>query len=435
MLERGFYFNHDHSRFVLRSKTICGNPRISPEIDLSGLGFEDHKMKLVRFVGLAEELNNRKDPECKITCRWYGSVFQHMGYSTMNRNFVRELMSLGVGVQIARILDFHDCSFCEIEPIMRKSRTHANKDAPVIWGQVTSAPQLLNGKSRSIHFTMSEFEGKYNNKFLSSLSNDDEVWVPTQWDKDKLLDSGFRKPVYVFNLGVDTKTFFPKSNDLKYSSGVNSFKFVSVMSWNWRKGYDVLLKAYFKRFSSQDNVSLILFTREGLEPRSQEALVAMTKELGDSCPHVMQCQSVIPTFAMPYVYGNAHAFVAFPRGEGWGLPLTEAAACGLPILSSFQGGQKTFLRKEDSFLVEPDLVVPASKRMEAWSEIYDETSFVDYSEKVVDEAADKMRYVYDNYSKAKEIAQICRQRIVTDFDWSVSAKKVYNRLTELIVGG
>ena len=49
----------------------------------------------------------------------------------------------------------------------------------------------------------------------------------------------------------------------------------------------------------------------------------------------------------------------------------------------------------------------------------------------IDEAADKMKYVYDHYSEAKVLADLCRKRIVKDFDWSVSARKVYNRLLEI----
>lgn len=431
ILEHGFYYNSDFSRFVLRSDTICGSPGKYVDIDISGLTIEDHKRKLIDFVILANELNSRKDQYNKITCRWYGSMFQHVGYSTMNRNFVRELMKMGVGIKISRSLNFHECPYSEIEPIMRNSITRANKGAPVVWGQVTSAPQMVDRKSKNIHLTMSEFEGKYNSKFLSSLSKDDEIWVPTEWDKQKLFDSGLKKPIYVFPLGVDSETFYPKSNYLQYSSGVKSFRFISVMSWNWRKGYDVLLKAFFRRFSSKDDVTLVLLTREGPEGDSYEQLMDMSSGARSDCPHVVQCRSSIPTFAMPYVYGDSHAFVSFSRGEGWGLPLMEAASCGLPIISSFHGGQAAFLKEEDSFLVSPDLIVPADRKMDKWSEIYEGTYFADYSDKLIDEAADKMRFVYDNYEKAKLLADKCRTRIIENFDWKISARKVYNRLIEL----
>jgi len=38
------------------------------------------------------------------------------------------------------------------------------------------------------------------------------------------------------------------------------FKFLSVFKWETRKGWDILLKAYFLEFTRQDNVILILKT-------------------------------------------------------------------------------------------------------------------------------------------------------------------------------
>jgi glycosyltransferase involved in cell wall biosynthesis len=147
-------------------------------------------------------------------------------------------------------------------------------------------------------------------------------------------------------------------------------------------------------------------------------------------PHLVLCNSVVPDEAMPFVYSHAKAFTLLSRGEGWGLPYCEAAACGIPIIGSFHGGQAAFLREEDSFLVKPDRVVNADPSM-FWSDLYEGTRFVDYSDVVIDEAAEKMRYVYEHYTEAKQKAETCRKRITSEFTWDKSAKKMYNRIIEL----
>ena len=38
-------------------------------------------------------------------------------------------------------------------------------------------------------------------------------------------------------------------------------------------------------------------------------------------------------------------FVAPSKGEGWGLPIIEAAACGLPIMATLYSGHSSFLNE------------------------------------------------------------------------------------------
>jgi hypothetical protein len=59
---------------------------------------------------------------------------------------------------------------------------------------------------------------------------------------------------------VDTILFSPSLDQLTRSQKKNSngspFVFISIFSWSYRKGYDVLLEAFFRAFVKSDQVSL-----------------------------------------------------------------------------------------------------------------------------------------------------------------------------------
>ena len=54
---------------------------------------------------------------------------------------------------------------------------------------------------------------------------------------------------------------------------------------------------------------------------------------------------------LPLLYKEADALVMASRGEGWGLPLAEAMAMGLPTIGSNWSGSTEFMDSSNSFLV------------------------------------------------------------------------------------
>jgi hypothetical protein len=110
-------------------------------------------------------------------------------------------------------------------------------------------------------------------KVIMCLLRMDEVWVPSQWMKNELeLTSqvmGFNfPPMTIVPEAVDTHLFNPASailgsNDNNDGMNIHKndiFQFVSIFKWEDRKGWDILLRAYWTAFSREDNVVLRLHT-------------------------------------------------------------------------------------------------------------------------------------------------------------------------------
>lgn len=95
----------------------------------------------------------------------------------------------------------------------------------------------------------------------------DEVWVPTEWMRTQLMQlsrlKGYNFPVLaVVPEAVDTTLFDPASvvDRTEVNGARDKFQFLSIFKWEDRKGWDVLLQAYWTAFSAADDVVLRLHT-------------------------------------------------------------------------------------------------------------------------------------------------------------------------------
>ena len=57
-------------------------------------------------------------------------------------------------------------------------------------------------------------------------------------------------------------------------------------------------------------------------------------------------------------YGAVDVLVQPSRGEGWGLPMVEAMACGTPVIGTRWSGPAEFLTEENSYPLRTDGLVP-----------------------------------------------------------------------------
>ena len=53
---------------------------------------------------------------------------------------------------------------------------------------------------------------------------------------------------------------------------------------------------------------------------------------------VISENEMVPTYQLGSLYRSAHCFVSCTRGEGWGMPLLEAMACGACPVATAVGG-------------------------------------------------------------------------------------------------
>jgi len=134
-----------------------------------------------------------------------------------------------------------------------------------------------------------------------------------------------------------------------------SYAFLSVFKWEWRKGWDVLLNAYWGEFTTSDAVVLRLRTFkphwEGGHPNIIDWLRDAATQRGmtlEQLPPVEIIQRELSREELRWLYAASDAFVLPTRGEGWCLPAMEAMAMSLPVILTNASGTTEYLTKKNS---------------------------------------------------------------------------------------
>lgn len=80
--------------------------------------------------------------------------------------------------------------------------------------------------------------------------------------------------------------------------------------------------------------------------------------------HLVHGMMTDEEMASLYRHPSIKAFVALTRGEGFGLPILEAAVCGLPMISTGWSGHTEFLSQGKTIVVDYDLVNVPPERVD-----------------------------------------------------------------------
>jgi GT2 family glycosyltransferase/glycosyltransferase involved in cell wall biosynthesis/Tfp pilus assembly protein PilF len=163
----------------------------------------------------------------------------------------------------------------------------------------------------------------------------DQVWAYTRYVRDCYVDGGVDPArVAVVPAGIDPQLFRPGLTPHEAVRSDKPFRFLFVGGTLYRKGIDLLLAAWREAFGAQDDVALVIKDMGvGTFYRNQtagERIRALQQDPG--CAEIEYLTQDLPADEIPRIYAAGDALVHPYRGEGFGLPVAEAMACGLPVV-------------------------------------------------------------------------------------------------------
>jgi len=246
-------------------------------------------------------------------------------------------------------------------------------------------------------------------------------------------------------LGIDVNRYRPAVEPMNFGFGLKKFVFLSIFRWSYRKGHDLLIRAFLEEFSSDDDVSLLLVSRavecpEELGPQKIaedfKALRSTVNKPDSALPHIALYGEPIPERRMPSVYAVGDVFALMSRGEGFGLPYAEAGACAVPILATNCSGHSDFLDEETATLIEPDGYVTAEtngamNRMAKLCHFYQGQKFPDFGPTAFASLKSKMRGMYEDPRPLMRKALALRERVVDHYTWDAAVDRVHKRIIEI----
>jgi hypothetical protein len=153
--------------------------------------------------------------------------------------------------------------------------------------------------------------------------------------------------VHVVPNGVDLERFTPAVAARELATQ-KSTVFLFVGGTIHRKGIDILLDAYRRAFTADDDVCLAIKgfgTNTVYRGQTAEALIEAMRA-DRNAPEVLFLDEEVPFAELPSLYRAADVLVQPYRAEGFCLPALEALACGVPLIVTAGGPTDDFVSDE-----------------------------------------------------------------------------------------
>jgi glycosyltransferase involved in cell wall biosynthesis len=248
---------------------------------------------------------------------------------------------------------------------------------------------------------------------LPSSSFSKEVFVNSGWPEEKCI---------VVPHGISLEDFEDKSK-VKNLKTKKSFKFLNVSIPHYRKNINTLVDAYYSEFTDRDDVCLLIKTSLS-KPRFKfecnvvrEILKAQKKHKGKPLPQVEivkhRYDSMVP------LYNTCDCLVSASSSEGFGLPLLEALAADMLVISPGRTGQADFLNKKNSLVVEAKKI-EASKRYQYWRSSPGAETYMPR----VGSLAENMRLAFEGHKELKKGFRAETLDTINKFTWKNAAEKI-----------
>jgi glycosyltransferase involved in cell wall biosynthesis len=164
---------------------------------------------------------------------------------------------------------------------------------------------------------------RYPAAWTTILNQFESVWAPSGHVEDTLNASGVGAPIRY----VPPPLSFDSTPSRRIPAPAAPFRFLAVGEPHFRKGFHLLLDGYQRAFPQVGCAELTL-------------KVSATCEWPSPRPDITLIRERLSPNALVHLYESHDALVSASLGEGLGLPVAEAVAARLPVVTNLWGGHR-----------------------------------------------------------------------------------------------
>lgn len=244
------------------------------------------------------------------------------------------------------------------------------------------ATTFIKSNIYSVGYTFWE-TNKLPDNWVPECNRMDEVWTCSTAMQEVFIESGVKRPIYEFKLGVDPNIYYPKLRQ-----GHNPFTFLSLGSPSSRKNSQMAVDAFLKLF--KNNYDYRLIYKSNGEPDARIYIDGQMHSLRH--PQIQVIDDEVSHEELGRIYDMADCLIYPTSGEGWGNIPFQAIAKGIPTICTNVLACTEFA----------EMSLPLDFKWSTWNMngIYNGAG--EWAEPSFDDLCDKMIYAVNHY---REIAQ------------------------------
>jgi len=408
-----------------------GNSRLSGLLAAVAEGLMRHP----RPTGIRKAASEtpRTEPGRVLAIRWEGSQFVHHSLAHVNRELCLGLAKAG-----------HDLSLIPYEP--DQFGPGQDPDLGILASLVDAPlegacqvhvrhqwPPNLKAPSEGRWIVIQPWEfGSPPREWVAAWRDAvDDLWAYTDYVRDMYLRAGMPPDrVHVVPLGVDCDRFRPGLAPLGSLPAKKGVRFLYVGGTIARKGFDVLLNAWQKAFGPDDSVELLIKDMGGKTTyagQTGEAAVRKIQESGRFATIHYRNDDLAPS-ELPALYASGDVLVHPYRGEGFGLPIAEAMACGLPVIATRGGAADDFCGADEAWMIPSTRSLLPNGRV-GDTETVEPAWWLEPSEEAL--VAALREAALDAGLRASK-GRMARERILGGFTWAHAVARAQDRLALVV---